>query len=76
MEEQGNGGPAFPVQDDAKLHPSYGMTLRDWFAGQAISQAVGLCRNRDGSWDEVAIAITCYSIADTMLAERDRKMSS
>ena len=34
------GGTAFPVLEAGNFHGSYGMTLRDWFAGQAFTQAV------------------------------------
>jgi len=39
------------------------MTLRDWFAGQAISQSL---LNEDG-------AKYAYAIADAMLAERAKR---
>jgi hypothetical protein len=43
MTNQNDGGPAFPIPNDDRpgayeAHP--GMTLRDWFAGQALPQAV------------------------------------
>lgn len=49
---------------------SNGISLRDWFAGQALS---GLCAN--GRWDDSftapgASANKAYAIADAMLAER------
>ncbi len=54
--------PAFPHQVD--YFP--GMTLRDWFAGQALS---GLASS--GEWDSHAdIAGLAYGLADAMLAER------
>ena len=34
-----DGGPAFPISDMG-VHGCLGMTLRDWFAGQAFTQAV------------------------------------
>ena len=37
MSDRPNGGPAFPRDG---LVPNNGMTLRDWFAGQALPQAV------------------------------------
>ncbi len=50
MSERDTGGPAFPTQtyDSAAAHNGIGvtvtddpgMTLRDWFAGQALPQAV------------------------------------
>lgn len=35
-DERETGGPAFPPVHDPKNHES-GMTLRDWFAGQAMA---------------------------------------
>ena len=62
--------PAFPVSipgcGDNGWH---GMSLRDWFAGQAISQMLSLTQHRNGSWDAVAVAAACYAIADAMIAE-------
>lgn len=37
MEPINDGGPAFPVP---QARMQMGMTLRDWFAGQALSQSV------------------------------------
>ncbi len=40
-----DGGPAFPVTLDHRgCVGAYGMSLRDWFAGQALS---GLCANSE-----------------------------
>ena len=50
-----------------------GMTLRDWFAGQALA---GILSNPDLYYtDEEAesLAVRTYAIADTMLKERDKK---
>ncbi|MGE4321961.1 MAG: hypothetical protein AB7E60_02905 [Sphingobium sp.] len=43
------------------------MTLRDWFAGQALTGWMhdGLPRDRDD-----VVAHECYAMADAMLAER------
>ena len=43
-----------------------GMTLRDWFAGQAL---VGLLAANE--WVHRTGAAACYEIADKMLEERD-----
>jgi hypothetical protein len=71
------GGPAFPVaesnpQGDPNMvfAASYGMTMRDYFAAQAIPRMISLCEDRDGGWDEAAVAAGCYHLADAMLAER------
>jgi hypothetical protein len=66
-----DGGPAFPHQDwDSAIHSprrENGMSLRDWFAGQALEKASrGVNRGVTGE----AIARRAYYIADSMLAER------
>jgi hypothetical protein len=65
------GGPAFPVSvlPGSQTGPSDGMTLRDWFAGQALSLG-------EGVWcgDNLLLMAThCYSIADAMLEARKEK---
>jgi len=60
--------PAFPVVSDVIGHYE-GMTLRDWFAGQAL---VGMLASKAGippysnSW----AAERAYQMADAMLAAR------
>ena len=76
MSVRENGGPAFPVIAENGLgHVSDGMSLRDWFAGQALG---GVIASGDflspeglftGKGDEV-MARAAYMIADAMLAER------
>ncbi len=70
-----DGGPAFPVPDT--YHPngqvqygSSGMSLRDWFAGQALC---GIMASGKGTSNvEVWGAPHAYALADAMLAERAR----
>jgi hypothetical protein len=55
-----------------------GMTLRDYFAGQAL---VGILGSGDAKIDNIisdefasaTLAQSCYIIADAMLAARERK---
>lgn len=54
-----DGGPAYPC---VYGHPA-GMTLRDYFAGTALS-------NLSATDLPAAIARGCYEIADAMLRER------
>lgn len=71
--------PAFPTKCDDGVH-YLGMTLRDWFAGQALSGghargtmleyelAVIFGKHRTGIRREEIIAADAYRIADEMLA--------
>lgn len=49
------------------------MSLRDWFAGQALA---GICSGFDdlgnATWTWDAAAVSAYSMADAMLAEREK----
>ena len=54
-----NGGPAFPG--------GTGMSLREWFAGQALA---GIA---ESYWDAPDLAAKkAYELADAMLAERGK----
>ena len=78
-----NGGPAFPTimppllalspsgeVKTIEAQPTHfpGMTLRDWFAGQALKALSALVTTRGGTSE--ALSKTAYGIADAMLAER------
>ena len=66
------GGSAFPVTKqnseygETLVYAETGMTLRDWFAGQALA---GIART--GTYDGV-MATQSYSVADAMIAERSK----
>lgn len=72
-----DGGPAFPhpnpnYSQDYGLHqPFGGMSLRDWFAGQALAGMASIALD-DGDmlmgWAEMSTA--AYRAADAMLAAR------
>jgi hypothetical protein len=69
-----DGGPAFPMprfhtwQDEVP-----GMSLRDWFAGQALA---GLCANRDYVDESFpSIAEYAYHHADAMLKARNKEVA-
>lgn len=77
MTKTNDGGPAFP-HDNQELGDRHrvaqpGMTLRDWFAGQAL---VGLMSDPGLRPDKLAefqhMAVRLYQVADAMLAERER----
>jgi hypothetical protein len=72
MTARDDGGPAFPVPD--AYDRIYGMSLRDWFAGQAMAGILG-----GGFADTIphydlnggrAAAAFAYQYADAMLAAR------
>ena len=76
--EINDGGPAFPTMSEVEifrgrwvkeLRPSGGMSLRDWFAGQAMQAYVateGPASDDDGDF----VANYAYEIADAMMKER------
>ena len=79
MSKPKDGGPAFPVLEyeykaTGDLHPSPtmqpGMTLRDWFAGRALT---GMLANPDCGQSNEKIADWAYRIADAMLEERGKR---
>ncbi len=56
--------PAFPSGDKI-----IGMSLHDWFAGQALSWLAS-CRDEEGVVDEQGLAAFAYRVADAMMRER------
>lgn len=72
MSEKKDGGPAFPhtpnvTPDGYTIHSHAGMSLRDWFAGQAIAS---LLLNECMSLDTAAAM--AYNIANQMIAEKEK----
>lgn len=78
-----DGGPAFPVTiahtnvgPVTTVETFFGMSLRDWFAGQALAGSLAACANPASCGPEHAfgsteqLGLTCYQIADAMLAAR------
>lgn len=71
------GGPAFPELGNVGYKSDWqsenGMTLRDWFAGQALGGQLAFSPHDSfGKYnqpDEVAAA--CYRFADAMIAVRN-----
>jgi hypothetical protein len=78
-DEINDGGPAFPVAEDHKvaadLEWTCGMSLRDYFAAQALPAMVAVVSSgthnptSDGSIED-AMARDCYRLADAMLRAR------
>jgi hypothetical protein len=67
MSNQYDGGPAFPSNDDGIQNE--GMTLRDWFAGQALAGRAQFLQPGVVLYPD-CIARECYLIADAMLKAR------
>jgi hypothetical protein len=67
-----NGGPAFPPFHDPKNHDS-GMSLRDYFAGQALPAVIVEWRDAQPSihetWNQM-VAGEAYGLADAMIKFR------
>lgn len=59
--------PAFPKSS----HFQDGMTMRDWFAGQAIAAIPDHLREIQTD-HRIKIAEWCYGLADAMLAQRTK----
>jgi len=67
-----DGGSAFPDHiDESAMHITDipGMTLRDWFAGQAL---MGMNANPNCSGAFTLFAEEAYKYADAMIAEREK----
>lgn len=65
-----DGGPAFPVPNDANVNGQPGMKLWDWFAGMALQGELASQSEENGQWPNKsadALATRCYLIADAML---------
>lgn len=69
MSEKQDGGPAFPRAAGQLPGSQAGMSLRDWFAGQALVGAVATV-NGPGFAEWAYYADAAYQIADAMLAAR------
>lgn len=69
MSKTNDGGYAFPVPGTERNYPEFGMSLRDWFAGQALA---GLCANPNNHNIQEVCARIAYAQADAMLAERQK----
>ena len=66
-----DGGPAFPtVCETINEEPAKGMTLRDWFAGQALA---GILAGADKMVADDELAKMSYWAADAMLAAKKEK---
>ncbi len=61
------------MNGETPLLPAPPMTLRDWFAGQALAGLAGMSDNTGmAAWLVDDAAQRAYDLADAMLAERER----
>lgn len=65
-----DGGQAFPGNE---YDASAGMSLRDWFAGQALTDLAHKVAQGHDRWRADDVANAAYWIADAMLKERARE---
>lgn len=80
MDPKHNGGPAFPLDnprmlEDGDLFKQFpGMSLRDWFAGQALAGWLASYAGADPDMtpDPTSTAALCYRIADAMIKAGER----
>lgn len=72
MSNKNSGGMAFPcVAETGVNYPDPGMTLRDYFAGQALPGVISAIMSNEGhAWQPHDFANEAYALADAMLAER------
>jgi len=74
-----DGGSAFPTYwmdrdstgEQVVRAQEYGMTLRDWFAGMALTHPYA--QGGDTHFKADKAAAWAYELADAMLAERDKE---
>ena len=64
---------AFPMSEGERHYQEYGMTLRDWFAGQALAGMLAYQGSYGTGNDPCNNAARAYEHADTMLAEREKE---
>lgn len=71
-----DGGPAFPAEAFAAQHAP-GMSLRDWFAGQALGGLIqGYMVITEDEPDRRSISLLSYAWADVMIAARSKEPQS
>ena len=69
-----DGGSAFPSHGSMGEVEHRGMSLRDWFSGQAMPNLLYLCREDtvlEGQSYVQHVARLAFNIANAMLAERE-----
>ncbi len=68
-----NGGPAFPCDSMKQFPTQEGMSLRDWFAGQALAGIMANSKLMIVLAEKKQDPASCaYEMADFMLNERNK----
>lgn len=75
-ESHDDGGPAFPFAKEMEtiqgLQFSTGMSLRDWFAGQALTGLLAGQFSESGRWNLNDLPKESFKIADAMIVARNQ----
>lgn len=67
MDQVKDGGPAFPVSEEALMRNLPGMTLRDYFAAKAMQGMLAAAEN----YRTHELTGFAYQVADAMLKARE-----
>ena len=69
-----DGGPAYPACNEANVNGTMGMSLRDWFASQALQGilAGGFANTVPHDAVDHEASFYAYKYADEMMAQRDK----
>ena len=77
MTKPNDGGPAFPKANCEELHAELGMTLRQWYAGQAMTGLLAYPGSTTldglGVTEAPGLASAARSYADALIAELDKE---
>ena len=69
-----DGGPAFPSPENDYAVMEYGMSVRDYFAGQALPAVIAEWRDAQPlmheTWNQV-VARNAYALTDAMIKFRE-----
>jgi len=71
MTDYNNGGPAFPITAGNAAY-GRGMTLRDWFASQALAATIQKWEGPTPDNFPEVIAGISYTFADAMIAAKEK----